>query len=243
MGLSSNIIWHQTSFDGLKAILKSKMLCYSYSLETINWKSQSIDVAFPMISFCDIPLADLSEYIGKYGNYTIGFKRLWGRENGVSPVWYRDENAETLKIQMDSFKNHMNKDSFKLSANEQQLWQVIANTKNHEGKLLKKKYRKYRFYDEREVRLVPSYKELVFSNIKPFIGKADYEKYKTNFGNSLIPNMYVTFGYDDIVYIIYSNKKDSVTKLIMHEDAKHINLLSHRQIMQDVIGLEHNRKE
>ena len=35
MGLSSNILWHQTGEEGFYAILKSKRLRYSYCLERI----------------------------------------------------------------------------------------------------------------------------------------------------------------------------------------------------------------
>lgn len=35
MGLSSNILWHQTTLDGLKGILNEQGFFYSYSLESI----------------------------------------------------------------------------------------------------------------------------------------------------------------------------------------------------------------
>lgn len=93
MGLSSNVIWHQTTFEGLKAIIKDMRFMCSYSLETIKWKGDCVDIAFPMISFCDIPLADIQEYLDKYGKYTIGFQRSWGKTVRLSPVWYRDKDA------------------------------------------------------------------------------------------------------------------------------------------------------
>lgn len=68
-GLSSNIIWHQTKINGTKAILGNRLFKCSYSLEDIHWKSSHLELAFPMLSFCDIPLSDISEYLGKYGNY------------------------------------------------------------------------------------------------------------------------------------------------------------------------------
>ena len=34
MGLSSNILWHQTTLDGLKGILNEQGFFYSYSLES-----------------------------------------------------------------------------------------------------------------------------------------------------------------------------------------------------------------
>jgi len=73
MGLSSNILWHQTNIDGFKAILKSKSLSCSYSLETFLNKEHKL--AFPMISLSDIPVADIGEYMEQYGGYLFGFSR------------------------------------------------------------------------------------------------------------------------------------------------------------------------
>lgn len=241
MGLSSNIIWHQTDFNGLRAILKSKRFLYSYSLESIMWKSRRIDIAFPMISFCDIPLSDISEYLGKYGKYTIGLKRSWGKTVGVCPVWYRDKDAISLKTQMDSFSGIKNKEPNTLSKEEIILWQVVANTKNYEGELLKRKFSSYRFFDEREVRLVPTYDDLSSLKVKPFINKKEYDNYKSVYGSSRILNMGVDFEYSDIAYIIYSNKCSSVVKLLKGYYYDNIVFLSHKQVKEDIIGMSHNR--
>lgn len=243
MGLSSNIIWHQTDFNGLRSILKSKRFLYSYSLESIKGKSDSshLDLAFPMISFCDIPLSDISEYLGKYGNYTIGMKRSWGKTVGLCPVWYRDKNAISLKTQMDLFRDISSKDPFSLTEEEFVLWQVIANTKNYEGKLIKRKFSSYRFFDEREIRIVPAYNELVSSEVKPFMNKEDYDTYKRNYGNSLISKMWISFEYSDIAYIIYSHQRNSVVKLFKGIDCENIVFLSHKQVKEDIIGMSHSR--
>ena len=37
MGLSSNILWHQTTLDGLKGILNEQGFFYSYSLESVSY--------------------------------------------------------------------------------------------------------------------------------------------------------------------------------------------------------------
>lgn len=241
MGLSSNVIWHQTDFNGLRSILKLKKFLYSYSLESIKWKSSRVDIAFPMISFCDIPLSDISEYLDKYGNYTIGLKRTWGKSVGVCPVWYRDREALTLKTQMDSFRIIEKKDPFSLSKYEIALWQVVANTKNYEGELIKRNFSSYRFFDEREVRLVPTYDELILSKIRPFINENEYKNYKSNYGNSLISNMGISFEYTDIAYIIYSNQRSSVVDLFKGCDCNNIVFLSRKQVKEDIIGMSHNR--
>ena len=83
MGLSSNILWHQTTLDGLKGILNEQGFFYSYSLESIlsRESKNNLNVAFPMVSLCDLPFSELNDYIKKYGGYLIGMKRTWGKSN------------------------------------------------------------------------------------------------------------------------------------------------------------------
>lgn len=57
MGLSSNILWHQTDEKGFYDILRSKKLFYSYSREKIILLFDFKPVAFPMISVSDYPLS------------------------------------------------------------------------------------------------------------------------------------------------------------------------------------------
>jgi len=239
MGLSSNVVWHQTDIGGLKAIIGGKSIKYSYSLETINGE----EIAFPMISFCDIALADITEYLGKYGKYTIGFKRDWGRKIQLSPVWYRDKNALSLREQMKVFKEIRKKDSFSLSENEIMMWYSIAYTKNHTGKLLKYNFESYRFYDERELRLVLSYEDLCNAKIKPFMSKEEYEVYKKSNKKSSLIDKSIPFEYNDIAYILYSDKSQSnKVRSLLGAEGKKIVFLSYDQVMQDIIGASHNRE-
>ena len=64
MGLSSNILWHQTTLDGLKGILNEQGFFYSYSLESIlsRESKNNLNVAFPMVSLCDLPFSELNDY-------------------------------------------------------------------------------------------------------------------------------------------------------------------------------------
>lgn len=80
MGLSSNILWHQTQKDALKKILKQKCFRYSYSLEHVEAKNDTLECAFPMLSLCDIPFADIEDYLTKYGGNSIGLSREWGEK-------------------------------------------------------------------------------------------------------------------------------------------------------------------
>lgn len=243
MGLSTNIIWHQTTFKGLKTIIESKKLKCSYSLETIKWKGSTKDIAFPMISFCDIPLSDIGEYLGKYGKYTIGFKSSWAKSKGLSPVWYRYVEALSLRSQMDSFKNLSDKFG-EWTESEKTLWYSIAYTKNYDGELKKYGFSSYRFYDERELRYVPDFNELLEQNGKPFISEKDYQGLKRTKGNTFIDGFDLAFDLSDIEYVLISERNQfNNVKGLFNEDVSPITFLSHRQIEQDIIGQSHNRKK
>lgn len=158
MGLSSNILWHQTTADGLRGILKEKGFFYSYSLETISSTDIVVNAAFPMISVCDFPLCEIGEYLKRYGGYSIGLSREWGGKNGLSPVWYCEATSSVLKMQLSRFKevskSYFNNDIAREDFNR--FLHLFSYMKNYEGVLSKKGYKIYRFYDEREFRIVPT---------------------------------------------------------------------------------------
>ncbi len=244
MGLSSNVIWHQTNYNGLKAILMNRELKCSYSKETISWKSSQSILAFPMISFSGVPLADTNDYLGQYGGYVIGFKRAWVEKHRVSPVWYRDKNAYTLRIQMEAFNELIKKDHLHLSDMGIVYWSIIAYSKNTIGALGKYGFKSYRFLNENEIRYVPSYEDLTEKGIKPLLLEDEYEEYKEKKGGSaLIDDLGLRFGLSDIDYILISeaNQYKRVRDLLGNQDdANRISILSYDQVRKDIMGIAHN---
>lgn len=251
MGLSTNILWHQTSNEGIKNIIEKKSFVCSYSLETILWKGSTRKIAFPMISFCDIPFSDMHEYlldkegkvVGKYGKYTIGMKREWGKANRLSPVWYRDKDSSSLRSQMDAYREIENQNYKEYSNMDKLLWFITANTKNYDGDLSKYKISSYRFFDERECRFVPDFNRVLKNDICPSISEESYEEYKKKNGSSLISNICIPFTVKDISYILVSqtNQIKRIKELFGDEDTSQIVFLSYKQIIQDIIGVNHNR--
>lgn len=247
------MVWHQTDYDGLKAILSGKAFKPSYSLETIACKGSVISVAFPMVSFCDIPFADLTEYLtnnddgkytGKYGKYTIGMKRSWGRKVGLSPVWYRDTNATSLHQQMKAFKEILKENKpFEMNEEKQRLWYTMANTKNMQGRLSKYGFEAYRFADEKELRLVPTFEQLKENGIAPFIKVDDGHNLK-DLNPPVIPaNFDIPFQEDDVAYILFSSLGHRKRIQGLCGQAKdQIVFLSYSQVIQDIIGDSHNRE-
>lgn len=266
MGLSSNIIWHQTNYKGLKDIIHDKCFKCSYSLETIKWGNHVLERAFPMISFFDIPLADMRDFlrdnqnpiklIGKYGKYTLGLRRSWGKTAKLSPVWYRDSQATSLQIQVNTFNNMDIKLTKEVSKYYEYIWNTMAYTKNYEGKLKKYGFELYRFYDEREMRFVPDVNLLRKKKIKEMMNGDEYDEYKKQNKSALIKDedLSLPFTIEDIVYILYSSpqhlndvkqvfEKDNIEKDNIEKDnIEKIAFLSYKQVEQDIIGLSHNRK-
>lgn len=250
MGLSTNILWHQTNNEGIKNIIENKRFVCSYSLETIFWKRSNRKIAFPMISFCDIPFSDMHEYLldkegkmsGKYGKYTIGMKREWGKAYRLSPVWYRDKDSNSLRSQMDSYKEIEDKSYEKYSNMDKLLWFITANTKNHDGNLSKYQISSYRFFDEHECRFVPDFDCVMGNKKSPSLSEEQYKQYKEENGSSLICDIHIPFTVKDISYILVSqaNQIKRIKKLFGNEDISQIVFLSYSQIVQDIIGINHS---
>jgi len=79
MPLSSNSIIHFTnSSDNLKGILQNnfKIKYCSELIEIVD----SFHYAAPMVSFCDIPLSEVKNHIGKYGTYGLVLQKNGHRE-------------------------------------------------------------------------------------------------------------------------------------------------------------------
>lgn len=189
-----------------------------------------------MLSLCDIPLADILDYLEKYDGYSIGLSREWGKKHNMSPVIYCEPTSNLLIDIQDLIINHNNNINI-------YFWKLFSHIKNHEGKLPKFNYINYRFYNEREIRITPQFEELKQNNINPLLNKQEYYEYKQNHNNSpLLPEMlYVPFDYSDIKYIIVKNEDDiDDFKKIIGDTAK-INYFTIQQVKKDIIGIDHNK--
>lgn len=240
MGLSSNIVWHQTSKEGLMGILQEQQIRFSYAKESVF--SKDFSFAVPMISVCDLSLADTNEYLGKYGGYCIGLSKQWANGLGFTPVWYCAPNTtclKTLRMYLDNsiiIKELFIKD-YKLYYD---FIYILSHIKDTEGPLPKKGYKNYRFYDERELRLVPSIEKLKDINQEPII--LDLRNFKQS--KSLL-SLGVAFSFNDIKFIIVKDKKDieEIRNLLITKfsDAS-IPIFTCDDIIKNVIGVNHNTK-
>lgn len=239
MGLSSNILWHQTNEKGFYEILKSKRLRYSYCLERIIPDFKFKPIAFPMISASDYPLSEIGNNQWAYGNYCIGFKQNWGVKAGFSPVTYCSLGSRSLQVMNillhDSLKNG-------IQSRFGAVMYLFAHMKFVQAPLVTKhkKFKNYRFYDEREWRVVPYITETDNSELWPFYDEEGYKDFKKeNNGTSLL-DIGVEFQYEDIHYIIVEKEKDIHRTREIVGDRIHI--FTKDEVVEDVIGVDHHEE-
>lgn len=240
MGLSSNVLWHQTKKPGLMNILKTKKLYFSYCLEDILGSERLKGIAFPMVSLCDLPLSEFGAGKWAYGNYALGFSRKWGVEKGFNPVCYCLRDSEFFTNQIDNLGKAF--DSGNVDLIEKAIY-PFSYMKFVEGPLLKKRYVNYRFYDEKEIRLVPTIEGI--GDYPYFLDDINYEKYKNNNNGSSVLGTYgVPFEYTDLKYVIVESEQNR-NEVIgffqkQHVDFSHIVILTKSQILEDIVGDNHN---
>lgn len=83
MSISSNSVIHFTNkFDNLKGIILNSGLRVKYCLESLLLDNYNLEMASPMVCFCDIPLSEVKNHINSYGSYGIGLYKIWAKEKG-----------------------------------------------------------------------------------------------------------------------------------------------------------------
>lgn len=251
MALSANSIIHYTSeIDNILNIIRANGLRFSYCLETIKTRgSQNFTGAIAMISFCDIPLSDYKKHfynkkstgdLGYYGDYAIGLSKKWARLNGLNPIFYVDSRSHVSTTLRKDFERFIQSVEPISVINPHQMF---LYSKNYEGELyrgglLKKK--EYRYYDEREWRIVPDSKQLIGNPV--VIEEKIYRRNKSRFQDA-IENCLLKFTLEDISYIIvktdaekpqiYNQLRDSFKFQGEVIDLTSITVLTSEQIVGD----------
>lgn len=239
MGLSSNVLWHQTDKKSFYDILGAKKLLYSYCLERVIPTFHLKPVAFPMISVSDYPFSEIANNNWTYGNYCIGFNRSWGEKVGFSPVWYCSTGSRCLR-QLDVLLKEG------MKSNEKGLFGVsmflFAQMKLDQAPLYssKRQFKKYRFYDEREWRIVPYITETDESEVLPFLTEEGYAGYKTSHGGSSLLDFGVDFQYDDIHYIIV--ELEGEVQAVKEIVGGNCHVFTKGEVMADVVGVNHHEE-
>lgn len=95
MNARTKTLFHFTkSLEILQKILKEGFWP-QYSLEDTAWIANNIPsrLAWPMVSFCDIPISRLDEHTDSYGYYGVGLSRKRWKSTGLNPVLYISPNS------------------------------------------------------------------------------------------------------------------------------------------------------
>lgn len=247
MGLSSNTLWHQTDEDGLKGIIIDRCLYISYSVEEVTSAGYNVEFAYPMVSVCDLPLAETGNFLNKYGDYTIGFNAEWGKRNHFAAVWYCYKNSFALKTIVEMLARKISEFGDKVEDDKeyQKIVYILSYIKHYEGPLPKRNYNNYRFYDERELRFVPDADKLKEIGEKSMLW--NYQAYKdAHNGSPLLPkSLNIPFEWDDVKYIIVEedSEKQVFKKLIEECSGRkdlNISFFTNKEVVEDIIGMNHD---
>jgi hypothetical protein len=89
MNARTRTLFHFTkTLDNLLCILKEGFWP-RYCLEDITWLDcETQRLAWPMVSFCDIPISRLREHTDFYGDYGVGLCRERWTATGLNPLLY-----------------------------------------------------------------------------------------------------------------------------------------------------------
>ena len=204
MAISTNSIIHYTnSIDKLKAILKEGFKL-KYCKEILKLDDGQSNAAHPMISFCDIPLSESIKHFETYGHFGIGLTKDWAVRNGINPVLYIDKSSLIANSIHTLIKARREATSNLTSEQKNLVLKIKSYAKNYSGDLTRngKTIKDYRFYDEREWRLVPS---------KDILGTASFSVDGTSYAsskdsyNAKLEAIRIEFAHTDISYVIVEN--------------------------------------
>ena len=201
MAISTNSIIHYTSsYKALASILKEGFRI-RYCLERLKLHDDLSSAAHPMVSFCDIPLSDSTQHFAAYGRYGIGLSKTWAIANGVNPVIYIDHNSLFAKCIQELILERRKGSSNLTAKQKDEILRIKSYAKNYAGLLKRKSINnpEYRFYDEREWRLVPGKETIPDAHFS--ISSNFYKKNKDKY-NAKLAGYRINFSLSDISYII-----------------------------------------
>lgn len=144
-----------------------------------------MEMAVPMVCFCDIPLSKVKSHMNMYGHYGIGLSKSWGIKAGISPLFYISQESSTtnsIYLTLAHLKNHprFGQDE-SLDRQYDRMLRLIRFTKPYQGAFFRKgRYLRSTvvFYNEREWRYIPDISDRNNAKLvrlaKPWIDKETY---------------------------------------------------------------------
>jgi len=172
--LSASSLFHFTSsLENLLDILTNEFKPHysveDFSLIRASWTSEPYIRCIPMVSFCDIPLAQTVAHMKTYGEYAIGLNKSWAMKKGISPVVYAYPNSTSsialagllyldLKSPLAGVKGaEAGIETIETNLIDHGL-RLMAFVKPYQGPFKRHGHadKEVRFYDEREWRFIPT---------------------------------------------------------------------------------------
>ena len=144
-----------------------------------------------MICLCDLPLSEFASNNRTYGEYAIGFKRDWVIRNGFNPVCNYHLQSNLMQRMYTLVRDAI---SEILSGVMNMAIYFLSYYKPIEGQLItsKREYKNYRFYDEREYRMVPYFTQLIGNH--QMLSMEEYASYKdAHNGKSFLDDVSINF--------------------------------------------------
>ena len=190
----NHIVHYLDNFESLLKILKDGF-APSYCLENID----SSEYYIPMVSFCNIPLKDVDQYM-RYGKYGLGMSLDWALKNGISPVVYIHEKTPFKDFSKKLFSSGFYKNDVKnfdmLRNATLPAIQFFKNWKTiYKGKEIIT-------YHEREWRYIPDLED------NKVLAPNEFDEMKTSlfFKKPHLPEHSINFNIEDIRYIVINNE-------------------------------------
>jgi len=206
----ANTLFHfcKGGMDTLKSILKNGFFP-RYSLENISIISRldNTSIAFPLVSFCDIPIGRLKQHNKFYGYHGIGMDKNWGLGHKLNPVVYINSDTTLSKSFKTAFKgaitlNKNHGDSEYLES----MRKIAAYIKPLSGKAktIEGENKNKEFYHENEWRYIP-----INKNIQPYILEKDYKRDEDRLNKIAEEKASLKWQPNNIRYILVRNDFDA----------------------------------
>ncbi|MCX6317727.1 MAG: abortive infection system antitoxin AbiGi family protein [Bacteroidetes bacterium] len=195
-------------FEYLTEIIRRKAFIPRWSLEDISFLStkqprDSLQMYFPMVCFCDIPIAQLKDHLEHYGSFAIGLTKEWGKLNGLNPILYiSSEESAIIKFLREIIRKADPGTKYKNIRPEMgnELARILRYLKPYSGVQAGKSKI---FYNEREWRYLPMDDKELFLIGKGGEGLASL----TEVEQKKLDKYRLGFSITDIRYIILENEK------------------------------------
>jgi hypothetical protein len=206
-----NTLFHFTKLPGLTGILHRRGFQLSYAREKLLGPAGKIvEMAIPMVSFCDLRLSELASHMDKYGRYGIGLSKEWGNRKGLNPVAYVNANSELANSVIEGIEKVLNmvvehpNDDEDHSEAYLNVMNMQRFMKSYQGPLERNgvvQDEMYRFADEKEWRYVLPLKYA--GDIFPYANMDEVDTAEKKAGlNAAIQDELLEFAALDVKYIV-----------------------------------------